>query len=186
MPRCPWPPLDPSCCLVQDWLYNELKQVGRPTLVQRVCRDSELACWPLVLCLFPPPHGQPFPPGPASHAKRNHGTHVAAADGQGRRRQRPHYSVLHGKQHRSLLRKRHRAPRATRLSHTRAHAAPCPAQAYPRHALQSSEISAVTQIRASDDYVPSPVGPKQWRLGSSSILAHALALAPFKVRLPLP
>ncbi|EGD83514.1 hypothetical protein PTSG_04123 [Salpingoeca rosetta] len=51
---------------------------------------------------------------------------------------------------------------------------------YPRHALQSVEISPVTQIRASDDYVPGAAGPDQWRLGSSSILAHALGLAPFK------
>merc|ERR1719326_1824327 len=51
---------------------------------------------------------------------------------------------------------------------------------YPRHALQSVEIPAVTQVRASDDYVPNASGPDQWRLGSSSILAHALALAPFK------
>ena len=34
--------------------------------------------------------------------------------------------------------------------------------AYPRHALQSLEISAVTQIRASDDYVPGIKTPKNW------------------------
>jgi hypothetical protein len=53
--------------------------------------------------------------------------------------------------------------------------------AYPRHALQSVEIPAVTQIRASDDYVPGNHGtPPNWNIGGSSILAHALALAPFK------
>jgi hypothetical protein len=53
--------------------------------------------------------------------------------------------------------------------------------AYPRHALQSVEIPAVTQIRASDDYVPGTKGtPRNWNIGGSSILAHALALAPFK------
>merc|ERR1740117_1996578 len=53
--------------------------------------------------------------------------------------------------------------------------------AYPRHALQSVEIPAVTQIRASDDYVPGTRGtPGNWNIGGSSILAHALALAPFK------
>ena len=53
--------------------------------------------------------------------------------------------------------------------------------AYPRHALQSVEIPAVTQIRASDDYVPGSRGtPHNWNIGGSSILAHALALAPFK------
>eukprot|EP00055_Hartaetosiga_balthica_P010247 m.43186 g.43186 ORF g.43186 m.43186 type:complete len:767 (+) comp7096_c0_seq2:66-2366(+) len=50
--------------------------------------------------------------------------------------------------------------------------------ANPRHALQSAEIQAVTQIRASDDYLAS--GPTQWYIGTSSMLAHALALAPFK------
>jgi len=48
---------------------------------------------------------------------------------------------------------------------------------FPRHALQSVEIPAVTQIRASDDHVP---GVQTWKLGTSSILAHALALSPFK------
>lgn len=53
--------------------------------------------------------------------------------------------------------------------------------AYPRHALQSVEIAAVTQIRASDDYVPNVLGSQtQWKIGASSILANALALAPFK------
>eukprot|EP00755_Sulcionema_specki_P005652 Sspe_Gene.33353::Locus_16286_Transcript_1_1_Confidence_1.000_Length_2525::g.33353::m.33353 len=53
--------------------------------------------------------------------------------------------------------------------------------AYPRHALQSVEIQQVTQIRSSDDYVPGrDKTPGDWNLGGSSILAHALALAPFK------
>ncbi len=53
--------------------------------------------------------------------------------------------------------------------------------AYPRHALQSLEIPSVSQIRASDDYVPGFYPPSQWTIGSSSIFAHALGLAPFKV-----
>ena len=47
------------------------------------------------------------------------------------------------------------------------------------HALCSVEIPAVTQIRASPDYVPGSI-VQQWQIGVSSILAHALALAPFK------
>ena len=44
--------------------------------------------------------------------------------------------------------------------------------------LESLEIPAVTQIRASDDYVPgTQATPPNWNLGGSSILAHALALA---------
>jgi hypothetical protein len=42
---------------------------------------------------------------------------------------------------------------------------------------------SLLQIRASDDYVPGSFeGLNQWHLGSSSILAHALDLAPFKVK----
>eukprot|EP01060_Flectonema_neradi_P036317 TRINITY_DN694_c0_g1_i1.p1 TRINITY_DN694_c0_g1~~TRINITY_DN694_c0_g1_i1.p1 ORF type:complete len:723 (+),score=190.92 TRINITY_DN694_c0_g1_i1:41-2209(+) len=53
--------------------------------------------------------------------------------------------------------------------------------AYPRHALQSIEIQHVSQIRASDDYVPGHNNPPpNWNLGGSSMLAHAIALAPFK------
>lgn len=48
---------------------------------------------------------------------------------------------------------------------------------YPRHALQSLELSAVNQIRASDDYHPDN---SQWHIGISSILAYALGLAPSK------
>jgi len=51
---------------------------------------------------------------------------------------------------------------------------------YPRHALQSVEIPAVTQVRASDDYVPNSRETTQWHMGDSSMLAHALGLAPFK------
>ena len=53
--------------------------------------------------------------------------------------------------------------------------------AYPRHALQSVELQHVTQIRASDDYVPGGnKPPANWNIGGSSILVHAIALAPFK------
>ena len=51
----------------------------------------------------------------------------------------------------------------------------------PRHAMQSIEIQSVSQIRASDDYVPGHNNSiANWNLGGSSILAHALALRPFK------
>ena len=58
--------------------------------------------------------------------------------------------------------------------------------AYPRMALQSVELPAVTQIRVSDDYVPGSYwthedsAPQQWRIGGSSILADALSLSAFK------
>ena len=48
---------------------------------------------------------------------------------------------------------------------------------WPRHLLQSVEISAVTQSRVSDDYTP---GNSQWQIGDTTILAHALGLAAFK------
>ena len=48
---------------------------------------------------------------------------------------------------------------------------------WTRHALQSVEIPAVTQIRVSGDYHP---GNDQWRIGDSAILAHSLGLAAFK------
>ena len=48
---------------------------------------------------------------------------------------------------------------------------------WPRHLLQSVEISAVTQTRVSDDYAP---GNTQWEIGDTTILAHALGLAAFK------
>lgn len=46
-----------------------------------------------------------------------------------------------------------------------------------RHMMQSIEIQAVTQARASDDYHP---GNDQWKLGLSSILAHAIGVRPTK------
>ncbi|KAA0148739.1 hypothetical protein FNF29_06521 [Cafeteria roenbergensis] len=48
---------------------------------------------------------------------------------------------------------------------------------YPRHVLQSVEVPAVTQSRASDDYSPQN---DQWSIGVSSLLYHALGLAPWK------
>ena len=52
---------------------------------------------------------------------------------------------------------------------------------YPRHVLQSVEMPAVTQVRASDDHVPGAnYNNMQWRIGYSSLLAWALAIAPFK------
>eukprot|EP01064_Diplonema_japonicum_P018967 TRINITY_DN2766_c0_g1_i1.p1 TRINITY_DN2766_c0_g1~~TRINITY_DN2766_c0_g1_i1.p1 ORF type:complete len:748 (+),score=157.49 TRINITY_DN2766_c0_g1_i1:51-2294(+) len=52
---------------------------------------------------------------------------------------------------------------------------------YTRHVLQSVEVPVVTQVRASDDYVPGGNhAPANWNLGGSSILAHAVALAPYK------
>jgi len=50
--------------------------------------------------------------------------------------------------------------------------------ATPRYALQSLEISSVTQIRVSSDYMHTR--DNQWRIGISSMLAAALGLAPFK------
>ena len=50
-----------------------------------------------------------------------------------------------------------------------------------RHLLQSLEVSAVTQARASDDYVVSPYeGVDNWRIGGQSMLIDALGLAPSK------
>ena len=48
---------------------------------------------------------------------------------------------------------------------------------YTRHLLQSLEVSVVTQTRASDDYT---AGNTQWKIGDTSILDHAVGLAPFK------
>lgn len=49
---------------------------------------------------------------------------------------------------------------------------------YPRHVLQSVELPAVTNVRASADYHP---GNEQWRpLGHTSIFAWAVGLAPSK------
>jgi len=46
-----------------------------------------------------------------------------------------------------------------------------------RHIMQSVEIPAVTQARASDDYHP---GADQWDTGFSSIFLHALGVIPTK------
>ena len=43
--------------------------------------------------------------------------------------------------------------------------------------MQSVEIPAVTQTRVSGDYAPSN---GQWMIGDSTIMAHAVGLAPFK------
>lgn len=46
-----------------------------------------------------------------------------------------------------------------------------------RHVLQSVELYAITNARASDDYHP---GNGQWNIGTSSILAYAVGIAPSK------
>lgn len=52
---------------------------------------------------------------------------------------------------------------------------------FPRHIMQSIEIPAVTQVRASDDHVPCEgYYPLQWRIGFSSMFSWAVAVAPFK------
>ncbi|ESO98844.1 hypothetical protein LOTGIDRAFT_231208 [Lottia gigantea] len=48
---------------------------------------------------------------------------------------------------------------------------------WPNHALQSLEIPAVTQVKVSGRYMEDK---GNWNIGSTSILAHALGLAPFK------
>lgn len=57
--------------------------------------------------------------------------------------------------------------------------------AYPRHVMQTVEIPAVTQVRASCDYHPGNTdGCRfpycQWNVGTSSLLAWAVGLAPSK------
>lgn len=52
-----------------------------------------------------------------------------------------------------------------------------------RHLLASLEVTAVTQARASDDYVVAPydgVNFDNWRIGGQSMLMDALGLAPSK------
>lgn len=49
---------------------------------------------------------------------------------------------------------------------------------WPRHIMQSVEIPAVTQARASDDYMANI--SDQWNVGTTSIFAHALGIAPSK------
>lgn len=54
---------------------------------------------------------------------------------------------------------------------------------YPRHALQSLEMSQATQIRVSQDHVPCMgeiYETLQWRIGYSSLFAWAIGLAPSK------
>eukprot|EP00038_Savillea_parva_P003881 m.131333 g.131333 ORF g.131333 m.131333 type:complete len:864 (-) comp11310_c0_seq2:981-3572(-) len=46
-----------------------------------------------------------------------------------------------------------------------------------RHILQSTELSQVTNARASGDYHP---GSSQWNIGTTSVLAHAVGIAPSK------
>lgn len=48
---------------------------------------------------------------------------------------------------------------------------------WPRHYLQSLEVSTVTQTRISDDYHP---GNTQWNIGDTVIFAEAMGLAAFK------
>lgn len=50
--------------------------------------------------------------------------------------------------------------------------------AYSRHVLQSVEIPAVTQTRASEDYHESAT--VQWSIGVTSMLAYAIGIAPSK------
>ena len=53
---------------------------------------------------------------------------------------------------------------------------------HPRQILQSVEMSAATNTRASGDYIhPGPGGGHQYEIGITSILAHAVGLAPSKV-----
>ncbi|CAF1132035.1 unnamed protein product, partial [Didymodactylos carnosus] len=50
-----------------------------------------------------------------------------------------------------------------------------------RHALQSVEIPRVTQARVSDDYYVHLVDHRpQWKIGITSMFAHALGIAPYK------
>ena len=50
-----------------------------------------------------------------------------------------------------------------------------------RQILQSVEMPAATNCRASGDYIhPGPGGGHQWDIGTTSILAHAVGLAPSK------
>ena len=57
--------------------------------------------------------------------------------------------------------------------------------AYPRHVMQSLEVPAVTQVRASCDYHPGNTAGCsfpycQWNIGTSSLLAWAVGIAPSK------
>ena len=48
---------------------------------------------------------------------------------------------------------------------------------YMRHILQSLEVAAVTQVRASGDYL---LNKEQWRIGGQSIVLNALGILPSK------
>lgn len=48
---------------------------------------------------------------------------------------------------------------------------------WTRHIMQSVTVPVVTQNRASSDYNPNN---NQWQIGDSSILSHAVGLAPSK------
>ena len=57
--------------------------------------------------------------------------------------------------------------------------------AYPRHVMQTVEIPSVTQVRASCDYHPGNTDGCsfpycQWNVGTSSLLAYSVGLAPSK------
>ena len=50
----------------------------------------------------------------------------------------------------------------------------------PRHVLQSIEIPAVKQVRASDDYIPGNEAWHNWMVGLTSLLEWSIGLAPSK------
>jgi len=50
----------------------------------------------------------------------------------------------------------------------------------PMHYLASTEVLAVTECRASNDYLHSGQGLYQWRIGMSSIPIWSLGMVPFK------
>lgn len=47
----------------------------------------------------------------------------------------------------------------------------------PKEAMASVETNSVTRIRVSEDYL---LAEDQWRIGITSLFAHALGLKPFK------
>ena len=73
----------------------------------------------------------------------------------------------------------------------------CIAVGYSRHILESISLPAVTQTRVSEDYHESATGTvvyvsfcvppylfcaDQWNIGTTSMFAYAIGLAPSKVR----
>lgn len=48
---------------------------------------------------------------------------------------------------------------------------------FPRHVIQSAEMKAVSQMRASNDYHPNN---DQWKIGVTSLLVSSVGAAPFK------